>query len=231
MHIDRDALVEYLQIYLEHNKIPLEVSYNHLLMNETTHMNAVRAQDVKVGDILSGSKIHRRSVQRRGLYLPVTKSGTILVSGVTASCYVDILSSLTMIPSTFQAHLSQAALTPLRLLCAWKFALCQNETYSDDGISSNLVALTQFGLLATNWNGMHQWLVVILFAPVLIALIALIVLETCVMRYWLFVTSIYATVVGAVWVLFYVGKKKQWDSIVEESVIVYEEDGIIKSEN
>jgi hypothetical protein len=183
MHIDRDAQVEYLQLYMENKKYPLEVTHGHLLIKDTEN-NAVRAQDVQVGDILSGSKVvHISTVQRRGLYAPVTESGTIVVSGVMASCYVDILSTLA--PS-LQAYASHAALAPLRLMCAMKFSFCENETYSVDGYSSNVLRMAQFGLHLSTWNGALQLLVVILCSPVLVGLH---VLETMVTKYLVFAAT------------------------------------------
>jgi hypothetical protein len=216
MHIDRDAPVEYLQIYVENMEKPFEVSHGHLLIKGATKITAVRAQDIKVGDILSGNKVIQIStVQRRGLYAPVTESGTILVSGVTATCYVDIMSS-GMIPTTIQTHASHAALTPLRIMCAWKFSLCENESYSEDGFSSNLLAMTQFGLLVATWNGVLQWLVVIVFSPVLIGLS---VLETLVIRCWLFTNTMCSTVVAAGVLYLCVGKMRarQWNFVLDKA--------------
>jgi hypothetical protein len=142
----------------------------------------VHAQDVKVGDVLLGSAVtHISTVRRRGLYAPVTESGTIVVSGVTASCYVDILSSVS---PTLQALASHAFLTPLRVMCAIQFSLCEYETHAMDGYSSNLWMMTQLGYHPASWNGMLQWLVVILFTPVFVAWMAL---ETIVVKYCLFV--------------------------------------------
>jgi hypothetical protein len=169
MHTKHDVEVEYLQIFMKHMKVPLEVSPNHLLLIQETNMNVVRAQDVKIGDVLlAGNKVTRIStIQRRGLYAPVTETGTIWVSGVTASCYVDVLSSV--VP-TLQARLSHAALTPLRIMCAWKFSFCENKTYSVDGYSSHLWMIARVGLQVSTWNGVLQWLVVVLFVPVLVGM-------------------------------------------------------------
>jgi hypothetical protein len=161
---------------MEHKENPLEVSQDHLLMDKT-NLKFVRAQDVKVGDVLSGNRVASISmVRHRGLYAPMTESETILVSSVTASCYVDFLSSVMM--PTVQAHLSHIALTPLRVTCAMKFSLCKNETYSVDGFSSNLLTVTHFGLHLSTWNVVLHWLVVVLFSPILLGLIALDVLIT-----------------------------------------------------
>jgi hypothetical protein len=189
MHIDRDAEVNYLQFFMENKEFPLEVSQNHLLIKDPTGltMNAVRAQDIQVGDILSGSKVARIStVQRRGLYAPVTETGTIWVSGVTASCYVDFLSSM-IVPPTLQAHASHAALTPLRVLCGWKFSLCKNETYSADGFSSNVWMMARFGLHLSTWNDVFQLLVLVLCTPVLVGLT---VLETFVATKYLSLVAV-----------------------------------------
>jgi hypothetical protein len=194
MHIDRDAQVEYLQFYMENKKYPLEVTHGHLLIKDSEN-NAVCAQDVQVSDILLGSKVVRIStVQRRGLYAPVTERGTIVVSGVTASCYVDILSA---IAPTLQAYASHAALTPLRFMCAMKFSLCENETYSVEGYSSNVLRMAQFGLHLSTWNGVLQLLVVILCSPVLVGLH---VLEVMVTKYLVLAAT--SSAITAVYFLF-----------------------------
>jgi hypothetical protein len=169
MHKEHDVEVEYLQVFMEHRDIPLEVSPNHLLFIQETNRNVVRAQDIKVGDmLLSGNKVtHISTVRRHGLYAPVTETGTIWVSGVTASCYVDVLPSV--VP-TFQAYLSHAALAPLRIMCAWQFSFCETETYTVDGFSSHLWRVAQVGLQLSTWNGIVQWLVVVLLVPVLVGL-------------------------------------------------------------
>jgi hypothetical protein len=173
-----------------------------------TNNHAVRAQDIQVGDILSGNKVtHILTVQRRGLYAPLTESGTILVSGVTASCYVDIAPS---VMPTIQACASHAALAPLRILCAWKFSICQNETYTADGYSSNLLAMAQFGLQIATWNGALQWMVAIVSFPAWIGFFAL---ETIVLRYWLYATAVSAASIVAGWVLSYVCKMMMTNSM------------------
>jgi hypothetical protein len=63
-------------------------------------------------------------------------------------------------------------------LCGWKFSLCENETYSADGFSSNVWMMAQFGLHLSGWNGVLQLLVVIAFTPVLLGLLALEMIAT-----------------------------------------------------
>jgi hypothetical protein len=204
MHKEHDVEVEYLQIFTDHMKIPLEVSPNHLLFIQETNMNVVRAQDVQVGDLLqSGNKVtHISTVKRHGLYAPVTETGTIWVSGVMASCYVDVLSS---VAPNFQAHLSHAALAPLRIKCAWQFSFCESETYTVDGYSSNLWMMAQVGAHLATWNVILQWLVVVLLVPVLVCLSVLEILFAT--RSLLFVATGFV-VLGFRWFYVYRVKKR-----------------------
>ena len=54
-----------------------------------------------------------KTIVRQGLYAPLTDDGTILVSGIAASCYVAVLPML--VPPSVQAWVSHTVLTPLRL--------------------------------------------------------------------------------------------------------------------
>jgi hypothetical protein len=84
--------VEYLQISLDSGQ-SLELSADHMVyVNQ--QQNFVPASMVTVGDVLSspveGSNKVRliRSVIRHGAIAPFTSSGTIVVDGILASCYV-----------------------------------------------------------------------------------------------------------------------------------------------
>jgi hypothetical protein len=172
MHKDPDAEVEYLQFYSKASNMPLEVSSEHFVFRGKDKF-LVRAGDIQVGDELGqiGNKVHTiRSIKRRGLYAPLTESGELLVSGIPSSSYIALLDN--MVAPSVQAAASHAALAPLRLACRFDFSICQNETYSKDGFSSNLEKLVQFGLGLTNFGAVGQLLVLTTALPVLIGIVA-----------------------------------------------------------
>jgi hypothetical protein len=169
MHMDPNAEVEYLQIYMDSLKAPLEISRDHFLVLQDGQ-KIVRAEDVQVGDaLLSGNHVVAiDSVQRRGLYAPVTEDGEIQVSGITASCYINLLDGVAPV---VQAVASHAALAPLRLACAWDFSICKNEKYTEaDGFSTNLLGTIRLGLEFVNLKSGVQILVLFVGLPLLAGL-------------------------------------------------------------
>ena len=69
-----------------------------------------------------------KSVKRNdGVYTPVTESGDIVVSGVLASSY-GAVHNYTPINQHWEAH---AFFAIRRLVCFFKFGICENETYTD----------------------------------------------------------------------------------------------------
>jgi len=126
IHLDRDVeAVEYLQIHADGLTSPLEISPDHMIFINNA---PVRASQVKVGDMLGESKVNEiKSIKRRGMYTPVTESGDIVVSGVLASSYAAVLSH-TPANQHFGAH---AFFSVRRLVCAFDFEICENETYTN----------------------------------------------------------------------------------------------------
>ena len=88
---------------------------------------AVRASQIKVGDVLLGeirvSKV--RLVKRRGVFAPITESGDIVVSGIHASSYIAVLSFSPIIDQhSAETHI----LAFRRLVCFFRFGFCERET-------------------------------------------------------------------------------------------------------
>jgi Hint module len=71
----------------------LQISQMHLLFVERNNqIYLIRVMDVVVGELLSGKQviaIHK--IIQKGVYAPFTQSGDIIVSGIVAFNYVDIL--------------------------------------------------------------------------------------------------------------------------------------------
>jgi hypothetical protein len=181
MHLDRNAELNFLQIFSNGfpRAQPLEISGGHFLY--LNNDKVVRAQDIRIGDILKGDTIDMvvtriESIQRRGLYAPVTEDGILTVSGVTASSYVSILPDTIVSPNR-QVQVYHITLSPLRIVCGsilGDFSVCQNEAYTEhDGYSTNLWILIDVGLYVWTWMYTLQLLALIVLFPLLLGLTGL----------------------------------------------------------
>jgi hypothetical protein len=170
-HIDRETETEFLQIYAQDLKTPLEITTEHFLSIGSTDKKLVRAKDVQVGDLVGHkSQVITKiaSVQRRGFYAPITESGEILVSGISASCYASLLD----VEPEAQAFATHSILSPLRLACSVDFSFCQNESYSDEGYSTYLTGMIHGADLLSTLNPFVQTMLLSLSIPLMISLIA-----------------------------------------------------------
>jgi hypothetical protein len=177
MHVDHHAEVKYRQIFTSFSPtMPLEISDDHFLYLHDDKV--VSARDVQVGDILKGDGTsgtvvtYIQNIQRQGLYAPATENGKIWVSGVTASSYISLINEEIVSPN-WQAMLSHVALAPLRLACTMgNFSLCQRESHSVDGYSTNLSLLIVFGQYFMALMTSMQLLTLVVVSPLLFALVA-----------------------------------------------------------
>lgn len=173
MHKDRNTKVQYLQIFTDDLDMPIEVTPEHLLF--TADGRIIKAQDVRVGDVLDshGTIVTDiQTIQRHGMFAPLTESGEIVVSGIHSSCYVAVLDD-DIVPTFLQAHVLHATLAPLRVVCAFDFTICQNDEYTIDGFSTNIKYVIQFGLKLVELDRAFQWMLFILALPLLLLLSAL----------------------------------------------------------
>ena len=104
IHRQPDLFQEFLQITTLRYKKILKITEDHLIFVEKNGKEAaIPARDVKIGDMVYvkvGGKemLEKDAVQgvsivfEKGVYAPVTLSGTILVNDVYTSCYFDVLS-------------------------------------------------------------------------------------------------------------------------------------------
>ena len=133
---------DFLQIHSKDTRNPIEISSDHLILMGGEHW--VPAADLRVGDMLttgdgSGTTISRiERVTRKGVFAPFTASGSIVVDDVVASNYVTFQRSEYLrignveTPLTFH-WLGYIFETVHRLAC--NVAACEEETYTDSGIS------------------------------------------------------------------------------------------------
>ena len=144
-HLDPDFKEKFLQIHAEGNSQPIELTGNHMVFVDS---KPVRADTVKVGDMLDNSKVTLiKSVERSGVFAPITESGEIVVNGVRASSYVAFLEGVLV----NQHALTHMFFAPQRMLCSVNFSFCENETYTD-GFSDYSNWAIQTYMNANNWG-------------------------------------------------------------------------------
>lgn len=145
-HLDKTTVAEYLQIFVENAKNPLELSSDHMIFISVD--TSVPASLVKVDDTIvmadgKNAVVKKiRTVRRRGLYAPFTASGHVVVSDVLASNYVALEANSSVLTfAGFSTGVSLQAFAhifnaPHRMICSINFELCKNESYNDAGIST-----------------------------------------------------------------------------------------------
>jgi Hint module len=109
----------------------LKISAHHLVMLERNNKHyPISAKDIKVGDILSGRSVQSiMEVVRQGVYAPLTQSGDVMVNGILASNYVNLL----QMPSILDQHsMAHALFFPHRCFCHVFLALCKKEMYVNE---------------------------------------------------------------------------------------------------
>ena len=101
IHREQVKLQEFLRITTTKNN-NLKITEDHLLFVEKNGLSqAIPARVVKIGDtvyVKQNDLMRTATVQdistvyEKGVYAPVTRSGTILINDVHTSCYFDVLS-------------------------------------------------------------------------------------------------------------------------------------------
>jgi len=123
-----DRVADFVKLHTNAGS-PLEMTSEHLVfVNGKT--NPVRAGSIKVGDILHAEGNNNAVVNKievvtkRGIYNPLTKSGTIQVNGITASNYISLQNENNEyvefqggIEITSHHDAAHLAMTPYRFYC------------------------------------------------------------------------------------------------------------------
>jgi hypothetical protein len=167
-HINKNTETKFLQIHMEHCDMPLEISPDHLIY---VGGKPVRAADVQVGNFLHGHRVsHITTVQRHGVYAPVTFSGDIMVNGVLASTYVSMLD---LIPPHFQNHAAHILTGVHRMACKLSFSSCLEEKYDMDGISQFIHPIVNVVRKVNDGNGWIEVSGVVVATPLLFIIFCL----------------------------------------------------------
>jgi hypothetical protein len=173
-HLDKKTEASYLQIFAAGLENPLEISPDHYLFvtkNEfqsAPTTTAARARVVQVGDVLeSGHAVTEiETIQRHGMYAPVTESGKLVVSGVLASSYVAVLD----VSPRWHVAISHAIVSPLNWICnRFSFEICERETYTD-GFSNYYYRVIDLGFHIARLTPRLQAVVVVGLTPLWVAI-------------------------------------------------------------
>ncbi|CAB9511247.1 expressed unknown protein [Seminavis robusta] len=170
-HNDATTYTEFLQIHTTSGNNPLEITSQHLVYVQGKDA-PVTAGSIKVGDTLTeagqgGAAVVTKidTVQRHGIYAPLTPDGTLVVDGIASSCYVSLqpngdpqtmelkgCSALSVFSHHRVAHM---LLTVPRLVCMGGINPKWCQTYNEDGVA--LFVQTAFDL--SDWFHAQHWVV------------------------------------------------------------------------
>lgn len=131
-HQNRHKGADLLAIYTSGGHSPLEISSRHMVFLDQSNI-PVPADSIKVGDVLRGSDTPRLvtkidPIRKKGIYAPLTKSGTIVVDGVVASSYTA-LQKHSLLAQHDYCHMG---LSPFRLYCGISQRFCNS--YNQEGM-------------------------------------------------------------------------------------------------
>jgi hypothetical protein len=182
-HRDEWTQTQYLNIATTART--LVISKDHMVFQEGGC--SVPASKVKVGDRLELSEdgelatvtgIH--VVSKQGAYAPFTASGTVIVNGVKASSFIAFQDSESLVVAGINTRLTFQFLAhtferPHRVWCQY-MSKCNEEKYSDEGISLWVDIPHKAGVWFVNQNGAVMCMV---FVPVLACVAILAYPLTC----------------------------------------------------
>lgn len=132
-HRKREQEMLFYQIYTQESSMPLEMTGNHMIMvvDDKGSTQATRADHLQVGDRLWQVESQKQvtvsmveTATKKGLYMPLTPGGKIVVNGVLASNYISISDTAPGVVEHSQMFfpmneqtLSHWWMAPIRMLC------------------------------------------------------------------------------------------------------------------
>ena len=183
-HRDATSSAEYLKIHSDGINDPLKISHDHMILSGGEHW--VPAATLRVGDTLTKgdggvvvvTKI-LQDVTQKGIFAPFTTSGSIVVNDIVASNFIAFQGSEYLqigdfaTPFTFQ-WLSHSFESGHHLACSSGFVDCDQETYTDSGVSHWADTPHQ---VARWWLQQHAAVTLVLLVPLVLVFGFLAVLE------------------------------------------------------
>ena len=183
-HRDATSSAEYLEIHSDGTNDPLKISHDHMILSGGEHW--VPAATLRVGDTLTKgdggvvvvTKI-LQDVTQKGIFAPFTTSGSIVVNDIVASNFIAFQGSEYLqigdfaTPFTFQ-WLSHSFESGHHLACSSGFVDCDQETYTDSGVSHWADTPHQ---VARWWLQQHAAVTLVLLVPLVLVFGFLAVLE------------------------------------------------------
>lgn len=168
LHLHRQVPTDFLKFsFAKKSSLELEVTSEHLLYSKG---KTIAASNVKVGDALDGQDgeaLHVtgiETVKRNGVYAPATESGDIIISGVRASNYVNLLNASAMDQHT----MSHAFMAPVRFVCKLHFDWCKQETYTkEEGYSQWVKYFVWIPGFLAPWGPGVQYFATLMISPLL----------------------------------------------------------------
>ncbi|CAB9504310.1 expressed unknown protein [Seminavis robusta] len=190
-HNDATTETEFLQIHTTSGKKPLEVTGQHLVYLQGKD-SPVTAKSIKVGDSLmeagqeqGGPAVVAKieTVQRHGIYAPLTQDGTLVVDGFASSCYISLQPNGDPQTMELQGHstsmmshhcVAHMLMTLPRLVCIGGINPKWCQTYNNDGVT----VFVQMAFDLSDWFHVQHWVVqMFLFAVYLVVLCPLYAME------------------------------------------------------
>jgi hypothetical protein len=176
-HYDKDKVVEFLEIHTQNGDNPnsfldpaIQVTRDHLVYANGKY---TAAKNIRVGDTLLGDDGQQRTIQSihhvigRGLYAPLTPSGTLVANRIHVSAYISMQKNLPYVLEHQWSKLLPEGLTmsqhafvhmlasPVRIICIGGIysTLCSNDSVNPE---MGLPGYVQFALLLVDaWDQGH----------------------------------------------------------------------------
>jgi len=157
--------MEFLQIF----PFMVELTYDHMIFVQDK-ANAIPASSLRVGDRLSNGDVVSaiKKVTRRGVYAPLTTSGSLLVNDVLVSNYIAFQGSEYFMIGAMHFHyhrLSHIYNFPYRFWCTHVMAM--EEHYTEFGIATRV----DLSFKAIQWwfsGGQNGWTAALFATPLLV---------------------------------------------------------------
>ena len=158
-HYNPEGLAMFVQFHTKDSM--LEMTGNHLVFKDG---QAVRADSIQVGDVLSSGPVTKiTSAPNQGLYMPLTKDGTIVVDGILASSYVSIADDVPGVVEKSAVFLADEQsllhwwLAPYRMMCMGISANFCTGSFTEEGISNWLMYGKNFAEFAETQHAVVQY--------------------------------------------------------------------------